>query len=249
MGLESYMARKHNLVKVWTSAKMSSISKLCMTWKQTPRLWRNLLDQACTTEWLRRHSGTELPGKSRGQTEKICAHLSWLSNRQHQRRLTYSLLHGRRWLCQRCRIDCQPIQNYLRARKAEIQCRTSMSSAQIMMERRCRESWAARWCGINSKKWGTTRNGNISEPGDTTGCGNRGWQQRTYCNESFKSNRDEVSLGVALLESMGLRHAAHLLDKSSCPESELPGSRGKGMRPKSEILEHEDTHCESAMLG
>ena len=59
MGLESYMARKHNLVKkVWTSAKMSSISKLCMTWKQTPCLWRNLLDQACTTEWLRRHSGT-----------------------------------------------------------------------------------------------------------------------------------------------------------------------------------------------
>ena len=56
-----------------------------------------------------------------------------------------------------------------------------------------------------------------------------------------------MSLGVALLESMGLRHAAHLLDKSACPESELPG--GKGMRPKSEILEHEDTHCESAMLG
>ena len=64
-------------------------------------------------------------------------------------------------------------------------------------------------------------------------------------DESLKS--DEVSLGVALLESMGLRHAALLLDKSTCLESELPG--GKGMRPKSELLGDEDSHCESATSG
>ena len=66
----------------------------------------------------------------------------------------------------------------------------------------------------------------------------------TY-DESLKTG--EVSLGVAPVESMGLRHAAHLLDKSACPESELPA--GKGMHPKSEILGDENAHCESALLG
>ena len=43
LGMESWMARKPNLAKVSKSAKVSSISKLCMTWTIYPLLVKKSL--------------------------------------------------------------------------------------------------------------------------------------------------------------------------------------------------------------